>query len=187
MFANLQLLAYGAAALIDTVLLITLLDKRNYARVMLPVVLLACGTWLFHAGSFFHTYLGGLSSPWAGRIHWWAMAVMATGLVLMPCAMLHLLLRQARTGLTAHPAFNARMALPYAPLLLVPLAIGRLPVDPEIRFLDALRPFVFPYVVTATIINLCAVMTCFRVARETSTELYRVLGMAILGMAAPWP
>jgi signal transduction histidine kinase len=197
MLASIELFAYGAATVIDTVLLVTLVDARNYARVMLPIVLLTCGTWLFHFGTFFHAYFESLETPWSGELHWWAMSVMALGLIIMPSAMLHLLLRLARTGVVAHPPFAPVFGLAYAPLMLVPIVIARFAADPEGRFLDICRPWVWPYVGWTAAVNVTAAVVCFRLKLDGQAPFYRVLGVTLLGMtllvgiAAPlalvWP
>jgi len=200
MFASIELFAYGAAAVIDTVLLFTLIDARNYARVMLPIVLLTCGAWLFHLGTFFHAYFANLASPWASTIHGVAMSSMALGLVLMPGAMLHILLRLLRTGLVAHPPVNPRYALAYWPMLLIPLVAARVAADPHGRFLELCQPLVWPYLAWTGLINLAAAVACFalpQTGRGPQGAFYRRLGVTLLGMtllisiAAPcalaWP
>ncbi len=200
MFASIELFAYGAAAVIDSVLLFTLFDARNYARVMLPIVLLTCGAWLFHLGTFFHAYFANLASPWAATIHGLAMSAMALGLVLMPGAMAHILARVARTGMVAQPPADPRYMLAYWPVLFVPLIVMRVAADPRGRFLELCHSLVWPYLGWTGLVNIAAATACFmlpQTGRGPQGAFYRWLGITLLGMtllitvAAPcalaWP
>ena len=153
-------------------------------RVMLPIVVLTCGTWLFHLGTFSHAYFQALSTPWSSEIHWWAMGIMALGLVIMPSAMLHLLLRFARTGVVAQPPFAARMGFAYLPLLLIPWVLASFGANPQGRFLELCRPLVGPYVCWASAVNIMAAVVCFRMQSDGQAQFYRVLGLTLVGMTA---
>src|SRR5271166_1230643 len=98
MFETLQLLAIGAAAVIDTVLLAMLIERRNWRHTPLPVLLLAEGALLWHAGFFAYLLLTGLSGAWAWPLQWATLMAMAGGLLVMPCALLHGACRLAQTG-----------------------------------------------------------------------------------------
>src|SRR5262249_17958493 len=88
MFDNVQLLCLAGAAVIDTVLFLALLERRNRRHVSVPVLLLAAGAWLWHGGAFLVLLLNDLTGEPAARAHQAGLAVMALGLLLMPSAML---------------------------------------------------------------------------------------------------
>src|SRR4051812_12260218 len=98
MFEAGQLLSIGAAAVIDTVLLVGLIERRNWRYAPMPVVALAAGAWLWHAGFFVHLLLANLSDERTWPLQWATAFAMAGGLLLMPCALLHGAWRLARTG-----------------------------------------------------------------------------------------
>lgn len=155
-FRDVQLLCIGGAAVIDTALLLVLLERRNWRRVVLPVVLLMVGAWLYHTGAFIHTLIEETPGTMATFIHWLTMFAMATGLLLMPSAMFHAVLRLRDIGLAVRPTIDPRYAIPYLPLLaLIPIAF-MLAADPRGAILALLSPFIHPYVLWLTLVNLFA-------------------------------
>lgn len=155
-FRDVQLLCIGAAAVIDTALLLVLLERRNWRRIVLPVVLLMVGAWLYHTGAFIHTLIEETPGRMASSIHWLTMFAMAAGLLLMPSAMLHAVIRLRDIGLAARPAIDPRYALPYLPLLtLIPIAF-MLAVDPRGAILALLAPLILPYLLWLTLVNIFA-------------------------------
>src|SRR5687767_1354033 len=160
MFDTFQLLCVGAAAVIDTVLLVSLLEKRNWGYVMLPVVALVAGAWLWHAGTFAHLLLSGMAGPWGMRLHLAAVAVMVVGLLMMPSAMLHGIWRIARSGLGPQDRFDARYLLAYLPLFaavpVVVVAASYLNADPAGSFLRLTLPMAGPYLAWLAAVNVAA-------------------------------
>ncbi len=155
-FRDVQLLCIGAASVIDTAMLLALLERRNWRRVVLPVVLLMAGAWLYHTGAFVHTLIEETPGRMASAVHWLTMFAMAAGLLIMPGAMLHAVVRLREVGLAARTAIDPRYALPYAPLLaLIPIAF-MLAADPRGAILTLLKPLVLPYVIWLTCVNLYA-------------------------------
>jgi signal transduction histidine kinase len=116
-------LCVGAAAVLDTVLLLALVEPRNRRRAMVPVFTCVLGFWLWHVGLFSRLLLGQMTGPWAAQVRWFFAAVAAAGVLLIPCALHHLALRLRRYGEASHVGFHARRVVPYLPLLLLaPLA-----------------------------------------------------------------
>ena len=48
--SDLEIFLLGAAAVLDTALLLILLDRSNRRRIVAPLLLLVLGAWLFHSG-----------------------------------------------------------------------------------------------------------------------------------------
>jgi signal transduction histidine kinase len=113
----------GLAAVIDTVLLLALLEPVN--RLQVPVWLKAQvgGLWIWHACSFLHgsTYDSvGWVAEFMDNVF---MIGMASGLLILPSAMLHSALRLQSTGLTPHPPRRLLYVGLYVPVLcLIPAA-----------------------------------------------------------------
>ncbi len=161
-FQDIQLLCIGAAAVIDTALLLVLMERRNWRRVVLPVVLLMLGAWLYHTGAFIHTLIVNTPGSMATLIHWCAMLAMAAGLLLMPSAMLHAVMRLRHYGLAASTPIRHPYALPYLSLLaLIPIGF-MLAADPRAAILALLEPLVTPYVLYLTIVNIIAAIGFYR-------------------------
>jgi hypothetical protein len=149
MLYRLGIFCSGLGAVVDTVLLIALLDPRNYRRVMFPVLLLAFGAWSLHIGALVHGLVENmtptLSSPW----HHGSMTLMAFGLLLMPAALSHIFLRIVRTGLAPHPQRDPRYLLLYLPLAGLIPAERSIAADPLGWFFHLMKPLV-PYYIAWT-------------------------------------
>lgn len=178
----------GLGALIDTVLLLALMEPRNFRRVMAPAVGLAFGSWLLHVGGFVHGIVENMDPAIARPLHHIAMTSMAAGLLLMPCALMHVVLRILRTGLVPHPPFDPRYILLYLPMLLIVPIEERISRDPLDWFLTLVEPFVVPYILITTTIVIVAA-TVLLVVRHRSKvprdrQLFSGLALSLLIMAA---
>lgn len=154
MFDDLRILCIGAAAVVETVLLLALVERRNWRYVTLWMLLLTGGAWLWHVGSLFYMLLGNNRDAYGLQLRWTLMTVMATGLLLMPSALSHGMLRLWRTGTKETGWRHAEYAILYAPLLgLIPIA-ARLGADRSAPFMQLVEPFVIPYIAWVALANL---------------------------------
>jgi len=155
-FRDIQLLAIGAAAVIDTALLFALFERRNWRRVVLPVVVLIIGAWLYHVGAFIVALVLDTTGLFADLVRFGAMTAMAAGLLTMPSAMLHAVLRLRVAGLSTAVVLQRNYAAVYLPLLaIIPIAVT-LANNPHGGMLDNVGPFVWPYLIWLTIVNVTA-------------------------------
>jgi signal transduction histidine kinase len=187
MLDRLGMLCAGLGAVIDTVVLLAILEPRNLRRVMAPVAPMVLGAWLLHAGGFIHGLVGPMHPDLARPSHHVSMTAMALGLLLMPCAMTHVILRILRTGLVPRPRVDFRYALLYAPVLLVFWAERRIAVDPLEWFLKLMEPLVVPYVVWTSGVCMLAAAGFVAVRHRSKVPLDRRLfgglALALLAMA----
>lgn len=113
----------GLATVIDTVLLLALLEPVNRSQVSVWLKAQVGGLWIWHACSFLHASTYDSVGQIAGFIDNVFMTGMAAGLLILPSAMLHSALRLQSTGLTPHPPRRQLYVLLYSPLLcLFPVA-----------------------------------------------------------------
>ena len=196
MFDDLRLFCAGMAAVIDTALLLTLLDRRNWRYLAVPIAMLALGAWLFHTGTFVYLLMSGATRGWSPSV---ASMAMATGLMLMPSALLHGAARTWRSGLEITRRAHWLYAIAYVPLVAL-LAIGsRLWTSSEIEFLETLAPFVLPYVGWTILANLIAAAMFFvlrsrftqvdqrRFFGTMATMLIAIAGILAIAFAVAWP
>lgn len=178
----------GLGALIDTVLLLALIEPRNFRRVMAPAVGLAFGSWLLHVGGFVHGIVENMDPAIARPLHHVAMTAMAAGLLLMPCALMHVVLRILRTGLVPHPRFDPRYTLLYLPMFLIVPIEERIARDPLDWFLNLVEPFIVPYIVITTTITILAATVLLIVRHRSKVprdrQLFGGLALSLLMMAA---
>jgi signal transduction histidine kinase len=188
MFADLEILCFGTAAVVETVLLLALVERRNWAYVTLWMLLFAGGTWMWHLGSFFYLLLGNPHHAYALQVRLALMTVMAAGLLLMPSALLHGMLRLLRTGTMPTGWRSVEYAILYAPLLcLVPIAI-RLGTDRSAPFLALVEPFIGPYIFWIAVANLVSAAAAIRLRNSIALPKARLfftwLAATLLAMAA---
>src|SRR5262249_23949988 len=125
MLDTVQVFSVGTAAVIDTALLLALLEQRNRQFTRVPVLSMLGGAWLLHTGLFALVLAAGLSGALARQVQFGCLMTMALGLLLMPCGLTHAAVRIARTGLDVLPRGKPWHALCYLPLLaLVPVGLS---------------------------------------------------------------
>ena len=152
-FSELEIFLLGAAWVLDTALLLILLDRNNRRRIVAPLLLLVLGAWLFHTGAWGQSLLYDNPNAWAARLYWLLLMTAAAGLLLMPCAMLHGVLRATLTGIDPHTPADRRYLWLYLPLLGL-LAVGwRLQSDTSLDFTAQLSAWVMPYMLGLTAVN----------------------------------
>jgi signal transduction histidine kinase len=161
MFDILQPWAIGLAAVLDTALLAVLLERRNRPFARLPIVILLLGSWLFHVGALFSLIV----APWplAKAFFPPCVVVMAAGLLIKPCALLHASLRLWRSGLDLNPHPTPWYALAYLPVagaLAVALQTG-FPSGPTL--IEPLLRWALPFVLVSSAIHVFTALTIVRV------------------------
>lgn len=162
MFDTLQILILGAAVVIETVLLLVLLERRNRHLARVPILVMVAAAWLWHFGLLALFLMVGFSGPLAQEVQWVCLVIMALGLFLMPCGMTHAAARLARHGTVVLPRPDRRYALAYLPLLgLVPL-LFRLNPEPDADVLAPLLAHAVPYVLWSCLVKALMVVTLLR-------------------------
>jgi signal transduction histidine kinase len=170
-FLQFELVCIGAATVVDTVLLLVLFERRNRAFVALPIALLVFAIWLWHMAAFVRLILADLTGPGVNLAHWTAMMAMATGLMLIPSAMLHGVWRLRMTGLETPTRPGWRYLAIYAPLLLLmPMGLS-LNASPDSSFVESLQGWGTFYACWIGLANLVSAYVLSRVKRNVSGPL----------------
>ncbi len=186
LFAEIQLFSLGFAAVIDTALLLVLLDRGNRQRAVIPLFILVFGAWLYHSGATVKALLADTTELWALRLHWSAMMAMAGGLLLMPSAMLHGVWRAGNDGFQVGVPADWRYGLAYLPLLaMIPIAVA-LAVDPAQPLVVLLAAWATPYLLWLSGVNLVAAAGFLRLGSRfeaPSVKLFVTLaGFALVAL-----
>jgi len=145
-----------ARPVVDTALLLSVIERRNWRYVTSPVLAIIVGVWLFHSGTFVDYLLIDAVDQWSLGVRWLSRVVMSAGLLLMPSAMLHGATRFLRTGFELRSRRDWRYGLAYLPLLVLPAAMASLASAPERPFLDLVSRFMVPYVAWVSLVNLAS-------------------------------
>ncbi|MEI7687520.1 MAG: hypothetical protein WCL32_21135, partial [Planctomycetota bacterium] len=141
MFDILQTWALGLAAVLDTALLVVLLERRNRPFARVPIVALLMGAWLVHVGTFLLLILGPLPGFWAAAVQKLLLLAVAAGILLQPSAILHGAIRFAQSAFDLRPRSNPWLVVLYLPLIMiVPFAFVLVPSIEQSVF-DPLLPW----------------------------------------------
>lgn len=182
MFNDLQLFGLGAAAVIDTVLLMALIERPNRRQVAIWMIGLTAAAWLWHSGNFVHILLLEATHAWPLRVNALSMTAMSVGLLLMPSSLLHGAIRLWHTGGEAKPRSDARYWLCYLPVLVLGVIVQKLFEEPNGDYMTLVAPFTTPFVFWLCATNLIAAATFWglrrRIALPQAAAFFR--GMAAM-------
>lgn len=109
MLPQIELFCVGFAAVIDTVLLLVVLERVNRPLTAVWLKSTLTGATLWHVGSFLHALLRDTDGATASQLDSLCMITMAGGLMLLNCGILHADLRISRTG---HFTSSEQLAVP---------------------------------------------------------------------------
>ncbi len=156
MFDTTESVLFGFAAVLDTVLLLIMLERVNRPEVPVWLTLSFFAVWLLHVGDFLHGLLSDSSGGTATLLDDWCMTMMAFGLMLLPSTVLHGGLRLLKTGSVPRPPMQWKYLFVYLPVLLIVPATYSIFDDSERDFRRAIDQFTAPYVVWLLTANIVA-------------------------------
>jgi signal transduction histidine kinase len=191
MFDTVQVLSIGAAAVIDTALLLVLLERRNRQFARLPLLVMVGGAWLWHAGFFALLLLREFSGSLAWQLQWGCLTIMALGLFLMPCGMMHAAARLWRTGTAVLPKGNPWHLLAYLPLAALPPLLASIERPPAERVLEPLLGPAVAYVLWAGFVKIATAVVLLRYRRRAPDAHTRrfcgpMAGVLLVMTAVQW-
>ncbi len=157
---RIQLMSVGLAAVIDTVLVLALAERRNWQRAAAPIVAIVMGAWLLHAGAFTRLLLIQLNSPGARQIHLLAFMMMNLGLLLIPSGMAHACLRLLSTGLHWGARSRVWYVIAYLPMFVLMIMSFSITDDPRADYIELTTPLRIPYAIWSSIVYLGSAI-CF--------------------------
>ncbi|HTN02596.1 MAG TPA: hypothetical protein VL132_11980, partial [Planctomycetaceae bacterium] len=166
MLTTLELLAAGLGLTVDTVLAVALMERRNRAALHSWMVTFAAGAWFWHAGNAGYFWSTGFATASPG-LRWLSMLSMLIGLLLMPCSLLHAVLRLSQTGWTGQTAPVGWRWFLYLPVALAAPIAGSLQGADAGSFLEQVEPWMVPYLAAITIINAASAAVVWRIGRRT--------------------
>jgi len=188
MFQTVQSISVGAAAVFDTVLLLALLERRNWPFVRVPIVVMMAGAWLWHAGHFCLFLVVDLPGAWPRQVQSLCMLAMAAGLLLMPCGLAHGAWRvwKNEIGVQARP--RLRHAFCYLPLLLLAVLAARFWTSGRGDFAGETAGLEVPYFLPVGLVNVTAAALFLGVRRRIelpqARPFFLQMAVVLLGITA---
>jgi len=174
LFDTIETLLIGTAAIVDTVLLLLVFERKNRGAVRLPARLLVLAAWLWHVAAFVHLALLPLEDAWSAAAGWLVSSVMALGLLAIPCALLH-----GTLALVGARLPRAATGLLYVPcLFVVPIAVW-FAEDPSRLFVEQVGAWIQGYGLVLAAIEVASGVVSWRARAGTDSEtLASFLGRA---------
>jgi signal transduction histidine kinase len=178
-----ELFLAGAAVVLDTALMLIVLERINRPFVALWLKLLFLGTIAFHVGYFGRVMIWNVVPSRLILLDHLLMCMIVIGLLLLPSAMLHAALRMYHTGLDAKPKFRFAYGLLYLPLLFAPFLFASILSRGDRLFLDSIAWFTPAYISWLLLSNCVAIgffLTFARKANVPQPFLTRLVGALVL-------
>ena len=123
MVAQLELILLGFAVVVDSVLLIALMERVNRPNTAIWITTLVAATWLAHAAGFAHVLVRDSQVTAFESLDRVTLAAIAMALLVIPSAMLHAAVRLNTSPRNLRPRWDWRFMICYSPCLLAPIAI----------------------------------------------------------------
>lgn len=153
---QIELFCVGFAAVVDTVLLLVLLERINRPLTAIWLKWAMVGATLWHVGSFLHATLRETIGPMATWLDALCMITMAGGLLLLNCGILHGGLRIDRTGAVPHPPTDKRYIAVYIPAMFIVAVAAAIIRSGSRDFMEATHEYHLPFLIWLTFANLTA-------------------------------
>ncbi len=178
MLPQIELFCVGFAAVVDTVLLLVVLERVNRPLTAIWLKWTLIGATLWHVVSFLRALLRDTDGAMALRLDSLCMITMTGGLLLLNCGILHAGLRVNRTGSVSHPPRSWRYIGVYAPSMSIIVVAATIVRSGSRDFIEATNTYHLPYLMWLTFANLTAAVLFFKNRHrfaETSASARRFL------------
>jgi signal transduction histidine kinase len=173
LFSQLELTLLALAVVVDSVLLLILLERVNRPNTATWLFAITLATWSLHATGFCHALIRESDTQSFVILDRINMMVMAISLIGIPCAMLHAAVRLNHTSYIMRPAWDWRYALCYLPLgVMIPGGPSILSCGGRV-FGQCFSPFFVPYLVFLTVVNFAAAYLFLRFRRTVQIDSIR--------------
>ena len=153
---QIELTLLGFATVVDTVLLLAMLERVNRPLIPVWTAILLVAAWTWHTGSFVHVLLHDSVGQLARRGDCTTLSAMASGLLLLPSVILHGAPRLSDSGPEPRPPRNLRYVILYIPVLLLIPVVFEIFCSGSRDFLLSTTRFHVAYLTWLALANLSA-------------------------------
>ncbi len=187
MIAQLELILLGFAVVVDSVLLLALLERVNRPITAIWITTLVVFTWLAHACGFSHVLLRGTNAEPFVMFDRLSLALLAVSFLAIPSAMLHIAVRLNHSLHNLRPNWDWRYAFVYVPCLLIPIST-RQAFTSESRVLTVcFEPFLSGYLFSMLSMNVAAAMLFLKYRKSvelvSTRRFFLQLAWLVIGMS----
>lgn len=162
MVAQLELILLGFAVVVDSVLLLALLERVNRPNTAIWITTLIAFTWLAHASGFSHVLLRGADVEPFVLLDRFSLAMIAVALLAIPSAMLHGAVRLNHSLHNLRPSWDWRYSLAYLPCLMALWVFSQACATDSRILGHSFEPYVRGYLLTQLIMNVTSAILFLR-------------------------
>ncbi len=166
LYYQIELFLAGAAVVLDTALLLMVMERINRPFVAIWLKVLVLGTVAFHVGYFGRVMIWNVAPSKSVLLDHSLMCLIVLGLLILPSGMLHASIRILHTGFEAKPKRNYRYCVLYLPLLFSPAVFVSILSRDDRLFLESISWFIPLYIIWLLSSNLAAIVFFLMFARK---------------------
>ncbi len=153
LFSQLELTLLALAVVVDSVLFLILVERINRPNMATWLFAITLATWFLHAAGFCHALIRQSELPSLIALDRLNMIVMATSLLVIPCAMFHAAVRLNHTGYVLQPAWDWRYGFCYLPIVMLAFRLQSILSCDDRSLGQCFAPFFIPYLAFLSIVN----------------------------------
>jgi nitrogen-specific signal transduction histidine kinase len=187
MVAQLELILLGFAVVVDSVLLLALLERVNRPHSPIWITTLVAFIWLAHAGGFSHVLIRGAEVEPFVMLDRVNVALIAVALLAIPSALLH---GAARLNLSLHnlrPHWDWRYAIAYLPCWLAPWVFFQAWTTDSRILGTSFEPIVRGYLLLLLIMNVASAVLFLRyrtrIEAASTRKFFLQLAILLVGVS----
>ena len=182
MAAQLELILLGFAVVVDSALLLALLERVNRPNTAIWITTLVAFTWLAHASGFSHVLIRGADVEPFVLLDRFNVALIAIALLAIPSAMIHGAVRLNHSLHKLRPNWDWRYAIAYLPCLLAPWVFSQAWTTDSRILGNCFEPYIRGYLLVLLSMNVtsAALFLRYRTFIEATSTRKFFLQLAIL-------
>lgn len=187
MVAQLELILLGFAVVVDSVLLLALLERVNRPNTSIWITTLVASTWLAHASGFSHVLIRGSEVEPFVLLDRFNVAFIAISLLIIPSAMLHGAVRLNHSLHNLRPDWDWRYAIAYLPCLLAPILFAQAFISDSRVLGTCFGPFVRGYLLSLLGMNIVSATLFLRyrtfIESASTRKFFLQLATLLVGLS----
>lgn len=182
MVTQLELILLGFAVVVDSVLLLALLERVNRPNTAIWITTLVAFTWIAHTCGFSHVLIRGVNAEPFVMLDRFNLALIGFSFLAIPSAMLHAGARLNHSLHNLRPTWDWRYSNAYVPCLLAPLVIYQAFASESRNLGVCFAPFIRGYLLSMLSMHLVAagMFLRYRTFVEVATTRKFLLQLAAL-------
>ncbi len=187
MVDQLELILLGFAVVVDSALLLALLERVNRPNTAIWITTLVAATWLAHASGFSHVLIRDADIEPFATLDRFNVALIAVSLLAIPSAMLYGAIRLNHSLHNLRPNWDWRYAIAYLPCSIAPLVVFQACTSDSRVLSTSFEPFIHAYLLTLLSMNVVAAVLFLRyrtfIEAASTRNFFSQLAILLVGIS----